>query len=901
MQRLIIANKEVELEKSTSIPLVFRISEIRDISVRSGSHSKTIKIPGTKSNNELFGGIYDFNSDYTFFNPNIKTPCIFSNNGDEFIKGFVQLKTVIRDDKKNITYDCVLYDQILNFWNELDKQTISDLDFSDMNHIYTRDNIISSWSGDYQNPGYYYAMHFGTLNTIKTTDFRPAPYLKSVVEKIVSEAGFTWSGNLKNNPIFEKEIIQNEIDQPTISFDAAFSKTFKVSNENDVLFHTDNNINSPIVGSAIFYPMPDESTGTNQDPNNLFNGFFFTAPVNGNYRLRRNTMRVRAEIDYTVLVNTIFTQPAYAHVGASFATVIRDDLNVIRETIVEPVFFAQQVINRFSTSASFNSLFQNQILFVNGQQDVYLGQGWTVQMFVTPTGKTSATNFFDTAIDPKYQIDEVRLYLVAGGGLESQLVQYAYDDNTPLMFSDFLSKKLLQKDIIKDLIARYNCFIYPNPENPKDIVFNIRDEFYSSGGVVDWTNKKDYGTRDQVKLIGEIQSERIKLTYSEASDETNEAYTEIIGDESIYGQFEYDFVNDFTKGTKEIKSPHVPTPLVWSPGISAIVPSIPQKSAIKGNRILLVGGLKEVGSVSWVWNYRDAQGSILNSNQSGYPYAGHFDDPLNPTIDINFGELPFPDFYYSLNQTTNNNLFNRYWANAVSQIANGKLIISKFNLSSSDAFFVKNNPNTKVFVKNTYYYINKINFEANDSLRKLAVVELLTIEDDLIVNISNTTRNYTNGDIKNHFQLSENDFAAAGNLIPFGGNIVRAFGSNNTVAEGAGKTIINGNENFVSALSSDVFIQGNKNQIYGSNVTVIGMDGLIIRQDNITIINGVITKGEASSIFFNKIDGGKNELTPSVRRNKVNKINSQFNGVFNLFNVSLFNKINSNNGITEEI
>ena len=207
------------------------------------------------------------------------------------------------------------------------------------------------------------------------------------------------------------------------------------------------------------------------------------------------------------------------------------------------------------------------------------------------------------------------------------------------------------EQIILDIIARYNCFVYQNPEDENDIVFNIRDEFYNSGTVLDWTNKKDYNTKDKIKLISELQSEEMILTYSAAEDDTNKGYTDTIGDKNIYGQFEYHFGSEFVKGKKMIKSPFVPTPLLWHPQNGAIVPAINSIQPVKGMRLLYKGGVIEVGTVSWNWQYRTTANALTTATQSGYPYAGHYDNPKNPTIDINFGILPFPDFIFFKRQS----------------------------------------------------------------------------------------------------------------------------------------------------------------------------------------------------------------------------------------------------------
>lgn len=898
MQKLIAASTELDLEKEVSIPLIFKVSDIKDISKRSGSFSKTIRLPGTEINNKFFGGLHDLNADFTGFNPNIKTPCIFSNDGDEFINGFLQLKQITRDDKKDITYNCVLYDSILTFWGALDKKVLGDLDFSAFDHIYNRANIIASWTGAWNTVGYYYAMHFGTTNTVKTTDFRPAPYKKNVLDRIITDAGYTWAGNLKNNPIFEKEILQSEIDRPTISLSEAASKTFRASRSIDELIYTDNTDATTITPQDFALDLDDEVTPPNDDSNNLWLINKFTAPKVGKYRFRQNEIQLRLEYEYTVNNPNNFTPQAFGNAKADLVTVIKDNLNNVIDTVVDAFFIPTTILNPAGNLRVISSSPQIGNLYSNNLQDIYLDANWTVEVFIRVKGTTLITEFGGNPA-LKFAMTELRYYVIQGSGFESLFVQYAYEDNVPLTFNDFMNAKFLQKDVIKDIIVRYNCLVYVNPENSKEILFNIRDEFYASAPIKDWTGKKDHNTRDQIKLIGELQNERLLLSYTKGEDATNKSYTNTIGDENIYGQFEYEFANDYVKGDKKILSPYKPTPLVWSPGISAIVPMIHARQPIQGMRVLYVGGLIEVANVSWIFSYRDAAGVLQNATQAGYPYAGHYDHPQTPTIDINFGGLPFPQFYYALPQTTDNNIFNRHWRNTINQIADGRLVIMKFNLKAADVYFVKNNPNTRIFVENKYYYINKIDFEGNENLRKLTTVELLTVEDDILV-FTGVTTVIELGDTRNDPPVDPitND---PGNVIDEPNVSLTVAGSDNTIATGNQRINITGNGNFVDKDNSNVVIQGNNNRVFGSNVTIIGVDGLTVRQNNISIINGVVTFGCQTSVLFNKIDGGLDGLTNPNRKCNINKICGELDGEFKKFNVSLFNKIDSDDGITEEI
>jgi len=80
-----------------------------------------------------------------------------------------------------------------------------------------------------------------------------------------------------------------------------------------------------------------------------------------------------------------------------------------------------------------------------------------------------------------------------------------------------------------------------------------------------------------------------------------------------------------------------------------------------------------------------------------------------------------------LNNSTDNNLFNRYWFNYYNQISSGKLITSKLYLKETDINFIKDNLNARIFIKDSYYNINKIT-DYKPLEDGLTTVELLRIE-----------------------------------------------------------------------------------------------------------------------------------------------------------------------------
>ena len=64
----------VDLLDDVPVSLNYSILDIRNPENREGNYSKTITIPGTKANNELFTDIFEIDINGTF-NPAVKSEC----------------------------------------------------------------------------------------------------------------------------------------------------------------------------------------------------------------------------------------------------------------------------------------------------------------------------------------------------------------------------------------------------------------------------------------------------------------------------------------------------------------------------------------------------------------------------------------------------------------------------------------------------------------------------------------------------------------------------------------------------------------------------------------------------------------------------------------------------------
>ena len=93
---------------------------------------------------------------YEGFNPNIRKEIIILNDGIQVLKGNLQLKKINRDANGNIEYEVALTGELTSLFYDVGNAKITDLDFTEWDHAWSRDNIKKSWNGTCQKSGVDY-------------------------------------------------------------------------------------------------------------------------------------------------------------------------------------------------------------------------------------------------------------------------------------------------------------------------------------------------------------------------------------------------------------------------------------------------------------------------------------------------------------------------------------------------------------------------------------------------------------------------------------------------------------------------------------------------------------------------------------------------------------------------
>lgn len=176
--------RKLDLYEDVEIPLNYSIIDVREPDKRKTSWSKTIKIPGTNNNNRIFQHIYQISGDgwvtigntsvYTNFNPSLRREVIIKSDGIQVIKGNLQLKGIRRDAMGKIEYDIIISGDLTSLFFDIGEAKLSDLDFSEWDHEWTKESIERSWRNTVSKNGQLvYNADFGDFKTITRVDPDP--------------------------------------------------------------------------------------------------------------------------------------------------------------------------------------------------------------------------------------------------------------------------------------------------------------------------------------------------------------------------------------------------------------------------------------------------------------------------------------------------------------------------------------------------------------------------------------------------------------------------------------------------------------------------------------------------------------------------------------------------------
>jgi hypothetical protein len=781
-----IVEYELDLYDNVSIPITKSIIDIQNIAERKSDFSKTITLPGTSNNNNIFSNIFNLarsvqnDETYNFapdFNPSLKADAILYKNGIVQLQGYLQLTNINVLDDYEIEYEIIIIGKTANLFQDLGDKKLNELDLSAFNHDWTFANMVTSWTPSAA-IGYYYGLIDLGLSSnqrgYRTENWLPQIFLKVIVDAIFKDAGYRYSSNFFTSGHYTKLVVPATQNKPLLSEQQVRDNTFEADRITDSASVT-------LVSTNPTYVLPFNNIVQNTVPSGYDNTTFkFTAQKNGNY-----TIGVNAVMELTIAGGGggLFNYEVMKNGSLIFATtqniVSLSPTDIFRENF------------SFTDYLEFGDEIEVQLKNIVTTVDVVLKAG----------------SYFNAVINAEIQV---------GGVME---------------LSKCLPSDIKQTDFLLSIINLFNLYIEPSDLDPKRLIIEPRDNFYLNT-LVDLTDKVDMSQPIEIKPLAELKYKEYNYEMAADKDAANSDY--LLKYSQPYGSAKIGIVNDFVDETFTTKVVFAPTPLINSKNVGMVFSQIvfrdtsgTRKDGTSKLRLLYAGGLSANFGTNF-FSLLDPDGTFHFFNS--YPYVGHLDNFNNPTYDVNYYQPK--EIAYTTNTKVNyttNNLYNLYHRKGLEEITNkdSKTVTLYVHLTENE--INKLSFRNYYFIDKQYYRLYELDFDSNSeepaklTFLKLAVAPAF-VGGEIPINGGGGGETTLNQDIN----PNGNDFTKDADI--------NVSGQDNMVRGEA--NLVNSDLNLINGRLNSVFGGGN-NQLNNNNGTYLNTNNYQSVRDGETVVNNI--------------------------------------------------------------
>jgi len=734
--RLVAGGVQLDIRGKFPINLDFEVANIRTIDKRGSSSSLSVIVKGSPQANKLFNNIFEINAKLSTFNPNKKVPATFYVDEVPLLVGNLQLieiERAYRGQLIQVSYRCYLLGNSADLFTTLKSKLLTDLDFTDLDHIY-------DYTGDKFNPaelgkGYVYPyIDYGlsetgnpVTNAWKFTNLKPAIFEKEFIDRMFADAGFTYTSDFLNSNYYKRIInpcvfgghLKQTIANPALN-------QFSVNRTNQF-----NNIQKQgtLTGSSftfynyldIIYPTVPFNNKVS-DPGNLYN-------------LTTNTATIRSGAEY--VFQSLLNIQMLIECGTNSTQVDRVELNYSVRYLLVNVEVGTGIQNVIASGV------------INFDESVNGSKFFTFNKTLTITSPILTFNSGDrffleidqeqnnqaTAYKNNVPVTNRAIYLqvcIRTGstffsklGAETPDLDLSYGGN--VIMNKTIPENITQFEYLKGIILSENLYIEQDPQNPRNYIIEPRDQFVNTLPYLDWTDKVDFLRPTRIYPSGELNIQ--EYIFKQALDNDYANLETINKFKDRYGTVNVKIDNDFSNAEKIIETIFAPTPNIGNAINNIITPGFYQKNEagevsvidVKPRRLYWYGSL-DCDEFRMFWGDPANTEEIRNT----YFYAGATDQPFNMTLDLGFG-IPQQLFYAFTGTYTSNGRFSERYLELVSALSspNTKLVKMWINLTAND--IANFSFRRVVFIVDAFYYVNKIT-GFDPQVKKPIEVELLWLD-----------------------------------------------------------------------------------------------------------------------------------------------------------------------------
>ena len=701
----------VDLYENESISYSSNFNSVSEFTTR-GAFSREFRIPATDNNVAFFGQQYSpslLNNDTTQINVLRKIDATLSVNTLPIAEGHIQFKQAVTHQGKIHEFVISFFGETVDLARSIGDKLISELDYTDLAHdseystindindgtlfggaaCYTLTDRGQNWSED---SAIGSRRVFSSVNPIYTGELTLAVQAKWLLNKIITEAGFTYTGTTLDEEL--QDMYVPYVTAPRTEGLSNDEAKFKVDFTTDTSFTLDVND-----GDGYF---SKQLTGWHEvsDPSNSWASNAYTAQGNFNAGVELN---LKIEVDTTGY--SANTQHVYDVMIKRVRGGVTDLIPLPYSQGVGPsslqwigntyIWSPTNAINPFEVLSSATLSVQ--------QGDVYsvvirAHAGSSPNITIKPVNFYTNSNF--------------GFYYVSG-------LSYAYPVQIALN-----APEMKQVDYLRDILKMFNAVLVPNPNMPNAVEIIPMVEYLGSGADYDWTSKLDLSKDITLTPASDVRKRLLKWSYKEQGDVFNAKYKS--GAQRVYGELRLtDAGNDFSTSDYTVELVFGASPCDLIPNTNYIIPKYfnDKGEFMKpGPRILYRRDAAE-DAVVMVYDEVAEEGTFtiipLLSHYRSIPTS------IN-TSDLNFGQEIPP---HPIEVMPLHTLFDRYWRQYIAELYDDeqKIMEAYFQLGVTDVFGLKFND--KIWVKDSWWRVIELTdyIVAEEQVTKCKLMRLLDI------------------------------------------------------------------------------------------------------------------------------------------------------------------------------
>lgn len=625
---------DLDLTSFTDFPLVLTkgIVNLDNLKARTGTFSKTFKVPNTKNNANLLSNVDNINSRKDYRDALNRKPCVIIVSGTQIDKGFIQVGKVF-DGFDLDSYELVFFGNNIDWVKGASELKLRDINYRNNTQDYSKSviNTVNSSNSDVYDNCYPYISKggnedIGSLNA-QVRDFYPSFYIRSIIERGLNDLGWNISSSFLES---------THIKRLACDLSPSFTVAEDVIKDSVSRAELTSNLEFGYLDTKIVI-FDDDSTPPNEDLNNHYNTSTgkYTLPATGRYN-----------VDYSLKF--------YNWVGIT-GTLVNVTIGVYSNGILK-------------SESIRNNLNQDIINTLTGTLSVSDNINSNITIRVSFDGNISSPVSSGQVLDGSFFRVQRQAEIVEGNSFN---------------LNEIIPSSPTLLDVINDFTRMFNIYYWTDVKT-KTIYLEPRDNFFESKtNALDWTNKLDIGKGYEVDYISSYKR-NVEFKYKDLNnDEWLKGWQDL--NKRIYARYNHVLPERFAEGSNTVElglfsavyshdcvevSPVnanlVFTSLkVWNEYINP--ESVPSERITNYNpKIFLFNNgtqLNVSGGNRQIKKFGNLETTI--------PY-GIFETYNNTTSDIN------------LSFTGDDGLFSTYYSNMFKNIEEGGRLIAYLNLTSTD-------------------------------------------------------------------------------------------------------------------------------------------------------------------------------------------------------------------------